>query len=63
VAMTLTTTQEIIKQEVDGGVEKMHAHVSAEIIDHILQKQLEVKEKIVTARETFEKFLVHWKKA
>jgi hypothetical protein len=61
--MTLTTTQGIIKQAVDEGVEKMQAHVTAETVDQILQKELEVKEKVVTMKETFEKFMVHWKKA
>jgi hypothetical protein len=60
---TLTTTQGIIKQEVDEGVEKMQAHVTAETIDQILQKELEVKEKVHDNKRDLQKFMVHWKKA
>jgi hypothetical protein len=63
VTTTLATTQGIIKQEVDESVEKMQAQITAETVDQILQKEIEVKEKVVTVKETFKKFMVHWKKA
>ena len=63
VTVTLTTTQEIIKHVVDEGVEKMQAHVTAEIVEQILQKEQEVKEKVATMKAIFEAFVVHWKKA
>jgi hypothetical protein len=62
--MTLTTTQGIIKQEVEEGVEKVQAHMLLlKQVDQILQKELEVKEKAATMKVTFEAFMVHWKKA
>jgi len=63
VKVTLETTQGIIKQEYDEGFEKMLDYVTKETVDQILQKELEVKENVTIVRETFEKFMAHWKKA
>jgi hypothetical protein len=41
----------------------MQAQVTIKIVDTILQKETEVKEKAMTTKETFEKFMVNWKKA
>ena len=60
--LDLVATQGIIKQAVDESVEKIHAWITAEIIDQILRKEIKAKEKVATAKDTLEKFMAHWKK-
>jgi hypothetical protein len=56
---TLKATQGIIKHATKEYVEKLHAHVTANIVDKILQKEIEVKEKTATMKETFKVFMTH----
>ena len=41
----------------------MQARITTDTVYQILQKEIEVKEKAKKKKETFEAFMVHWKKA
>jgi hypothetical protein len=59
----LEAMQGMVKQEVQEREEKLKIYITAETTEGIAKKETQAREKITTARETFQKFMETWKKS
>jgi hypothetical protein len=57
----LAVAQGIVKQVVQESVEKLKSPITTQTTEGILTQEAQAKEKAVTTKETFQKFIVMWK--
>jgi hypothetical protein len=63
IAGELVVVQGVARKATQENEEKLKTHITTELAEEILQQETQVKEKVETTKETFQKFMTTWKQA